>query len=643
MAMADKKLGDEAIILTSPTGKKMEFKRRDESDSQWADLTENAIKNGHAVRSGNITQMSDEALSADPEHIENERAVAEKNHNRNAKRMQARADILKSGAAEVARTSDDPYEEDAQTTGNLVPTNTPHADAAKEMLKNVGETIAGVASDAMNPIGAVTKGIEGLVKKGVEAQPGKQPELVAPEVAPKPGEPVAEKAGAAMPMMAGSPEAVPSSGIEPVKNYRDEMVEGEKQSTEALVQEAGVKAMAQQRLGQVQLLRQEENERYAAGVMDIERKKQEDYALYKQQLSDLQGEIAKLDPTVDPNRYWKNKTGGQLALGAITGALMGFAGKGIDYMHQINAEVERDVDGQKTTYLNADRKLQRQMALAGDQFALAKEAGLSNAEASAKAHISKLASLDSYLNAVTANNTSAELMANAQVLRAGLAGRIAEKAQAGDMAAQERSSKRTAERTALLNADTARREQKTHEFMAETDRMFKNAKLAAAGSKGGAKPPAAVTKQLQGYDETLIELKNMRKLADVGNLRKLNRATVNFNPGSALPGVSDVNFPGTGSFSDAKAENAEWQAMREKILVAMTHASIKENDERRLKDILNNPNSLSEAGVKEIDAIMKRIGDQREAFVKNNKAYDLSGNSEMETSERPTADAEEVE
>jgi hypothetical protein len=81
---------------------------------------------------------------------------------------------------------------------------------------------------------------------------------------------------------------------------------------------------------------------------------------YESGLRDLQAQVLDLSKqSVDPNRFWNNKSDGQKAMSVIAGALVGFTGQGMQWLQRLDGLVEQDIQAQA-----AD--LNRQRGLLGD-------------------------------------------------------------------------------------------------------------------------------------------------------------------------------------------------------------------------------------------------------------------------------------
>lgn len=141
-------------------------------------------------------------------------------------------------------------------------------------------------------------------------------------------------------------------------------------------------------------------------------------------IDSIQAEQAKLDPTINRDRYWQNKSGGQIAAGALAAACFGFAGKGMDYLKMIQSEVDADVQAQQMTFDNKKGNLKEQRQGYESQFERAMKSGLSRKASIESARIAITSSNMAQVQAMTQQGLSDVGMANMQVIAQGLGGDI---------------------------------------------------------------------------------------------------------------------------------------------------------------------------------------------------------------------------
>lgn len=284
----------------------------------------------------------------------------------------------------------------------------------------------------------------------------------------------------------------------------------------------GQKAIALREVRQAQLDMQETQNNIAADALEREAVEQSRLKDFENHFAELKAQQSKLDPTIDPNRYWKNKDAGQVALGAIAGALFGFAGKGMDYLNTIQNEVRMDIDAQKATYENASSKIRQQMADAGDEYARAKNRGLSDREARAAASAAKLSGMKSYIEATMTNTASVEAQGKAMEALAGIDSLNVAALQDAGKAATEAATRKGADwankqsaRAAMINANT-------------------NAVRASAAGAGGAKRPGSIQLKIAAAKRVIDTMRQMKESAKGGVLDKAGRGIK-----ATLPGVTE--------------------------------------------------------------------------------------------------------
>lgn len=309
-------------------------------------------------------------------------------------------------------------------------------------------------------------------------------------------------------------------------DYNPKVFDNTKEQVEADTKLARVKAfqMGQQALAlgeqkQAELDMRDILERHAADIMATEAAEQARMQKFEDEFSALKAELNKLDPTIYPNRYWLNKDAGQITLGAIAGALFGFAGKGMDYLQNIQNEVKMDIEAQKSTYENASSKVRQQMAAAGDTYARARARGLSQREAEAASFVAKTSAAKALIQATVTNTSSVEAQGRAMELLAGIDSMNAKTIAIGAQAAAEASARAKAAEAQLRSANAAL--------------MNAGANVArASGANGkGGKLPATIAVKVAAAKRLLNTLEQMQQTAKGEFLEKGGRAIKSLDPG----------------------------------------------------------------------------------------------------------------
>lgn len=321
----------------------------------------------------------------------------------------------------------------------------------------------------------------------------------------------------------------------------------------------GQKAIALREVRQAQLDMQETQNNIAADALEREAVEQSRLKEFENHFAELKAQQSKLDPTIDPNRYWKNKDAGQVALGAIAGALFGFAGKGMDYLNTIQNEVRMDIDAQKATYENASSKIRQQMADAGDEYARAKNRGLSDREARAAASAAKLSGMKSYIEATMTNTASVEAQGKAMEALAGI--------DSLNVAALQDAGKAATEAATRKGADWANKQS------ARAAMINANANVARLSASGGKdKLPGGVQTKIASAKKALDTLDEMKKMSSGGFWDKAIRTTA-----SALP-LTGLTEDGRA----LKADNKSYEGFKETLGRLLADSALQEKEAQRI-------------------------------------------------------------
>lgn len=395
----------------------------------------------------------------------------------------------------------------------------------------------------------------------------------------------------------------------PQKNWGEDMAAADQVLAQQQIISANARVEATKHLADAQLEMKRIDDQHAADILQSEQVRQARESKYKDHIASLEADIAKLDPTIDNTRYWKNKSAGQVALGALAGALFGFAGKGMDYLNSIQREIDADVEAQKATYENADKRLQRQISAEKDRYAMARESGLSEREATAAAYAAKARGIIANIEAVKTQGLGVEQQAAADEMIAGMQSRYLGKLQEGAQEAAKQANLASATELARTQAWAARENVRINKI---------KALLKASG--GGLKVSSAEKKELQSYDDFISTLEAMKGLADAPTGKKLARVAMNATPEilkapAQATGASGVNVPGVGSMDQADADNDTAVALNESFMRGLTGAAVQKNDEIRTQAAKLNPRRLGGAESKKVDALLALTKKKRAEFV----------------------------
>ena len=438
------------------------------------------------------------------------------------------------------------------------------------LVKDIGNTLA-------NPVAAAGEGLAMGAKAAYSALNKTDPQpLTSPDL---PAAKKAEESGSAsLDMSMGGGIKLPGA-----QNFYNE--EAEKKRIQGLINTEQVKADAQKELQRIYTDKAVAQSNFADNMAKSEQARIDTLSNYDGYINELRAEQSKLDPTIDPTRYWKDKNAGQIAMGAIAGALFGFAGKGMEYLQQVQHEVDRDVDAQRATYDNASRKMQQQLAAAGDAYARARERGLDSRAASIAAFDTKMQGVKSSLDAALASGASAEATARGQELSMGLDATLNMKKQEYTDNAAKRANE--AARTELMRAQV------------QTQRM----KVAMTGAKG-TQASAADAKVIAAKERILNAAESMLGIVGASEGTKVVRKNMAFVPN--LPGLNQVRIAGT-SKEDADVAKDDVRVNREILTRYLTEAQLAGNDQERLLGLLDDPNKFGGANKRVLSGIIKNI------------------------------------
>lgn len=99
-------------------------------------------------------------------------------------------------------------------------------------------------------------------------------------------------------------------------------------------------------------------------------------------LASLQSRLAELEQqSIDPNRFWNNKSDGQKAMAVVAGALFGFTGQGMQWLQRLDSLVEQDIQTQFADFKRKEATLGKQVDIQNNIIALARQQGLDDTEA----------------------------------------------------------------------------------------------------------------------------------------------------------------------------------------------------------------------------------------------------------------------
>lgn len=140
-------------------------------------------------------------------------------------------------------------------------------------------------------------------------------------------------------------------------------------------------------------------------------------------------ELEKIDPSIDPRRYWASKDTGQKISGFIAAACFGFAGKGMDFLSMVQQEIDRDIDVQKATF--AQKKALAEGKIQGAQTSYNMVMAKVGHDRASRltVHNAALSAIGKQIETIKATHASPQIRANAAVIAAQIEGRRAANSQ----------------------------------------------------------------------------------------------------------------------------------------------------------------------------------------------------------------------
>lgn len=524
-----KKLGDDVIYVKTADGQLKPLKT-DQMDEDTLQKTRDMVAEAGDVMQSIQSSKGDvlePAPSNDVETPSEQATDPNESMETNEPPAPAASAEEASALAEAEAKNPDPFVEGLKEGVKQVPgaiLSALDSPLARKAVDGIAATLPIVG----NPMGAAVQAATNFADPGKNTPyPNKEAPGTPPAAAAQPPPPAV---GVSASVSGSGPR--PNFGTPPMQKVHDYSTEARVAMEEALNGQVAVeqaKGQAQAELAKVYLQRQAVDAQYAADTMTANSIRQERAEQFQKSQRDLLAEISKTDPTIDPNRYWHNKSGGQVALGAIAGALFGFAGKGIDYLGVIQREIDRDVQAQVDTFNNRGRLLDKAQNNINSTYEQARQDGLSDQEARAKAYTATTASLGAYLNYVTQMNAAAASNAEIVNIRSQLPLTLVqamEKGQAAALAAGEKAS------SIYLNGANARatlRNAETNAQNAETARI----KVELKGGEGLKALPEVAQKKLNELNhQRLVEMKQA-ELSAGGFWDKIGQKAANI-PGAGL-------------------------------------------------------------------------------------------------------------
>jgi hypothetical protein len=558
----------QSAVITDATGKKL-IVTPGESSNAWHDMLKKhpdavVLLDGKPM-DGRPTPV--EALSPEMQ------AQA-----KNAKPLEAATPIGE--AVPVGETGRGVLDSVAGAVGDIV--DSPGA----KLVGELGQSVA-------HPIDAAMEGAR-MGLNALNTVPGDT--LKAPGTAPVAMKAPATGEGSVSMRMPGS--GIPGMGEGDLKAPKFD-AEAEIKHANAVVEAEYAKAEAQQELGRIYRQKQEQQAKNAADMLAVDEAGAQELDKHDGFMAELKSQLSQLDPTIDPNRYWKNKSAGEVASGAIAGFLFGLTGQGMQYLQTVQHQVDRDVDAQKATYENASAKIRQQMALEGDDYARARQRGLDQRAAKSAAMMAKLQALDSGIAAATSDVQNVEILGRANTARQGLKATINMRERDFYTAAQQTANQTRASKAQMLSAQASWANSQA-------------AQLRASSASGGRKISATIQKNLADLDNAVASIEKMQQLSGGNVASKLGEKIAGSLPGRVLGG------------RDAAAKDKQYGISRFGMMTDLAKGALQKHELDAFKELLPERTELFQDNPAALDAAKKLLIDKRNNLARMAETGDVS-------------------
>lgn len=213
--------------------------------------------------------------------------------------------------------------------------------AAKRLMQGAGEMFA-----AGGPMGAMPPSPQQQLADPLDP-------VAQPPVAPPPamGAGVSASVSGKVPGNAEMP-ATPAES-----EYERQVKQAAREGQALLAAEAGLTQEKIAKDAEVLTASTATREKLAADEQKRQMAFNEEIQRHEGALKGLQQQVLDLSKqSIDPNRFWNNKTDGQKAMAVVAGALFGFGGKGMDWLNRLDSLVQQDIQAQSAD-LNRKRGL----------------------------------------------------------------------------------------------------------------------------------------------------------------------------------------------------------------------------------------------------------------------------------------------
>lgn len=261
--------------------------------------------------------------------------------------------------------------------------------------------------------------------------------------------------------------------------------------------------------------------------------------------------------SLDPHRFWNDKTAGQRILSGIAGALFGWAGEGQQYLNRLNAAIERDIDMQKSDKASRLEGLKMGIAQANDARDFAQRAGVDDWNQRNAERLARLEGVNTYLKSIDAKALNAQQQAALANMLVGVQQNIANVST--DMVKNAQTKANEANTVAFHQAQLRQEADKTRMSWA-----IHQSTLAAKGTQA-ADLPATESTKIDNSIKLMTNLQRMKELAANGGF--LDRVT---------RGVKEKLT------SEENAKLQQYEALRMEAAVAIAESSLQKPEQEAI-------------------------------------------------------------
>jgi hypothetical protein len=280
--------------------------------------------------------------------------------------------------------------------------------------------------------------------------------------------------------------------------------------------------------------------------------------------------------SIDPGRFWNNKSAGQKAAAVIAGALFGFTGKGMEWLNRLDNLVSEDVRQQEADRASRVSGLKEYASGQLTAREMAKERGLTDLQANNIDKLQKLEALKIQAESYDLTGKSVEAQTRQSMLISGI---------------EQLKAKALGEGQDDANFEANLKQQR----MIAYAQMRQQRELARKGENGGGKMSPGMQQRFVEYGAAARAIRDM-----MGEYKKFGTSSVPGKPGatSVLPqNVSD-------SALWEKTKKREWAQI---IGVPVEGGKLTDNDFDRYLGFLPSATDTDDVAKERAESLMKNV------------------------------------